>query len=163
MPLHSANVVDKTGRVQKNNDEPNELSSRFERSHLLGMDPWDPDPDTDQIRFWTRVAGHEEWVVEATFANASQIPTLHSILITPLARWTPADGLDTNVVRSVKLDDLQRQVSAKIHTKDMIAVLSRTDSVDAPTARPSSSATRCTRRSLLRALGEAKCGRTQAP
>ena len=57
MPLHSANVVDKTGRVQKNNDEPNELSSRFERSHLLGMDPWDPDPDTDQIRFWTAWQG----------------------------------------------------------------------------------------------------------
>jgi hypothetical protein len=113
--------------VLKDSDEPNELSSRFEWSEFLGNDPWWVDAAEDEIGFWDRVPGHPEWVVEVTFQHASHNPAIHSLTITPFRRWAPIAGLETDVLRSVRLGELQRKVWAKVHTDEMMKTLGRRD------------------------------------
>jgi hypothetical protein len=109
--------------VIKGSTEPNELSSDFEWAEFLGDDRWKLNVEEDTISFWERLPNHPDWVVQATFQSASHNPAIQSLAIHAYRRWAPPAGLETDVLRSVRLGELQRKVWAKVHTDDVIKKL----------------------------------------
>ena len=108
--------------------------------HPLGMTPFEQrelkgEPqvwkvDDDRVRCALKVKGHESWIVEATFHVASSRGVqLVNLNISPLRTLPspPPTPLTTDVLRSVRFDDLYLQVRGYLPHLEAMSMYAEVD------------------------------------
>ncbi len=91
-------------------------TTRFETREYFGLEDWDV-PDTEHLVLHQRHPVFPDWAITATF-EVRDTAVLSGLFVYPAAEWSPPGGLTLDVIRKIKLGDLQAKAVFRMKNTD---------------------------------------------